>query len=208
VQKWIERLHKLKLSLPRGGEPVHPEHGRFTPDQHLNIDQVYIKFSLFFSFLTQKILPHVCVCVYIMVACACVMAACACVMAAYVCVCYDGCMCMCDVAACVCVCDGVLTACACVTAACGCVMATYVCVLLCCVWCGCVCAYVMAACACVMAACVRDTHTHCTLGSLASHRLGYKSPPPMRLMSRKEQNTCGSLPLVTVTRSALPLTTA
>jgi hypothetical protein len=40
VQTWIERLHKLKLSRPRGGEPMDPEHGRFPPKNIANIDQV------------------------------------------------------------------------------------------------------------------------------------------------------------------------
>jgi hypothetical protein len=41
IRTWMERLHKLKLSRPRGGEPVDPEHGRFTPDQLLGMDQVW-----------------------------------------------------------------------------------------------------------------------------------------------------------------------
>lgn len=42
VRDWMARLHKLKMSLPHDGQPVDPEHGRFTPDVILNMDQVYM----------------------------------------------------------------------------------------------------------------------------------------------------------------------
>lgn len=46
IRKWFERFIKLKLSKPRGEEPLDETHGRFTPDRIWNMDQVFCNANL------------------------------------------------------------------------------------------------------------------------------------------------------------------